>query len=254
MKLYNNFCIFIAIAILPGISEAGQDRLENLRMPYQQIKTLSCEIRRDITLPEGETLRMLSRVYYERDDRMHAETFSPVRRRMVCNGKILRMFIEGANKGFESPVIKLDQEMLVNLRSVPGSPENYLMVIENAREVPLEPLDNSSQERSGFDNGKSFTVVSTDNIGRVVRIEVFESPEMTKLILQTDFSAFQEILPGVWLPCLHRTRKIIMGVEQNETMRVDRPVANKTIPASLFDSDAFFKGVEFVESLDKLGF
>lgn len=52
--------------------------LDRVLKPYEAIQTLSCEIRRDTPLPDGQVLRMLSRVYYQRPDRLHVENFSPV--------------------------------------------------------------------------------------------------------------------------------------------------------------------------------
>lgn len=51
---------------------------ERVLAAYDAVQTLSCEIRRDTPLPDGQVLRMLSRVYYQRPDRLHVENFSPV--------------------------------------------------------------------------------------------------------------------------------------------------------------------------------
>ncbi len=66
-----------AMGLAVCVSQAETVR-ERVLKPYEAVQSLSCEIRRDTPLPEGQTLRMFSRVYYQRPDRLHVENFSPV--------------------------------------------------------------------------------------------------------------------------------------------------------------------------------
>jgi outer membrane lipoprotein-sorting protein len=241
----------LAAMVLTASGAHGETVRERLLKSYDAIQSLSCEIRRDTPLPDGQTLRMLSRVYYQRPDRLHVENFSPVKRRIVSDGTVFRSYTEGAPKGFSRPVAELNEEMLRNLRMVPGSAANMLEVLADATEVPLEP-SGEFPVRVGYDNGKSFAVLSLDENSRLARFEIYSSAAMTDLGTRTDFSAFQEVIPGTWIACLQQSKITLQGMERTETTRVDNLVANGEIPASLFVATAFFPGVEFVDSFEKI--
>ena len=55
------------------------------------------------------------------------------------------------------------------------------------------------------------------------------------------------------IACLQQSKVTVQGMERTETTRVDNVVANGEIPASLFEADAFFPGVSFVDSFEKIG-
>lgn len=241
----------VAMMWAAGVAQ-GETVLERILKPYDAVQSLSCEIRRDTPMPDGQTLRMLSRVYYQRPDRLHVENFSPVKRRIVSDGTVFRSFTEGAPKGFSRPVAELNEEMLRNLRMVPGSAANVLQMLASSTEVSLNPTE-EFPVRAGYDNGKSFAVLSLNKDGHLARFELFSSSAMTDLQTQTDFSAFQEVISGTWIACLQQSKVTILGMERTETTRVDNLVANGEIPASLFVADTFFPQVEFVDAFEKIG-
>jgi hypothetical protein len=76
---------------------------------------------------------------------------------------------------------------------------------------------------------------------------------MNDLRTRTDFSAFQEVVPGTWIAGLQQSKVTLQGMERTETTRVDNLAANGEIPAALFEADAFFPGVQFVDSFEKIG-
>ena len=246
----------MAVWMAAGVLAAGAARGETVRerwlKSFDAVQSLSCEIRRDTPLPDGQTLRMLSRVHYQRPDRLLVENYSPVQRRIVSDGAVFRSHAEGAPQGFSRPVAELSEEMLRNLRMVPGSAANMIEVLEGTAEVPLEGTA-EFPVRVGYDNGKSFAVLNLDEKGRLARFEIYSSPAMTDLSTCTDFSAFQEVVPGVWIAALQQSKITLQGLERTETTRVDNLVANGEIPAALFESSAFFPGVEFVDAFEKIG-
>ena len=170
----------------------------------------------------------------------------------MSDGTVFRSYTQGAPKGFSRPVKDLSEEMLRNLRMVPGSAANMLEILKDAKEVPLEPTA-EYPVRAGYDNGKSFAILNLDDKGRLARYEIYSSAALTDLLTRTDFSAFQEVSPGVWIASLQQSKVILQGLERTETTRVDNLVANGEIPASLFEADAFFAGVEFVDDFGKIG-
>ena len=242
----------MAMLVLAAGAARAETVLERVLKPYESVQSLSCDIRRDTPLPDGNTLRMLSRVYYQRPDKLHVENASPVQRRIVSDGTVFRSYTQGAPKGFSRPVKDLSEEMLRNLRMVPGSAANMLEILKDAKEVPLEPTA-EYPVRAGYDNGKSFAILNLDDKGRLARYEIYSSAALTDLLTRTDFSAFQEVSPGVWIASLQQSKVILQGLERTETTRVDNLVANGEIPASRFEADAFFAGVEFVDDFGKIG-
>ncbi|HAL91441.1 MAG TPA: hypothetical protein DCM68_00220 [Verrucomicrobia bacterium] len=244
--------IWMAAMVVAAGAARGETVRERVLKPYDSIQSLSCEIRRDTPLPDGQTLRMLSRVYFQRPDKLHVENFSPVKRRIVSDGTVFRSYTEGAPKGFSRPVAELSEEMVRNLRMVPGSAANLLEVLAGSTEVALDPTS-EFPVRAGYDNGKSFAVLNLDEQGRLARFEIYGSPAMTDLSTRTDFSAFQEVAPGVWIACLQQAKITIQGMERTETTRVDNVIANGEIPAALFEAAAFFPDVEFVDSFEEIG-
>ena len=242
---------FLAVLAM-ACGARGETVLERVLKSTDAVQSLSCEIRRDTPLPDGQTMRMLSRVYFQRPDRLHVENYSPVKRRIVSDGTVFRSYTEGAPKGFSRPVAELDAEMLRSLRMVPGSSSNMLEPLRGAEEAMLEATE-EFPVRASYSNGKSFAVLSLDGQGRLARFELFSSPAMTDLQMRTDYSAFQEAVPGVWIACLQQSKVTIQGLERTETTRVDNLAANGEIPASLFESASFFPGIEFVDSFEKIG-
>ena len=66
---------------------------------------------------------------------------------------------------------------------------------------------------------------------------------MTDLRTRTDFSAFQEVVPGTWIAGLQQSKVTFQGMERTETTRMDNLSANGEIPAALFaGAEAFFPG------------
>jgi hypothetical protein len=222
--------------------------LRRVAAPYAAVRSVSCEMRRDTPLPGGATARMLSRVHFERGDRMHVETTAPLRRRIVCDGAHFRMHLEGEPRGYGVPVADLPDDMLGNLRSVPGSPDMALRQLEGVQERAL-PASDAFPVRAGYDNGKTFTVLSLDEQSRLAQIEVFAAPDMLQRIARTVFSSYREVLPGVWFACVQRTEAVLRGKERTETLRIGNLIVNGDLPASLFNPDAFFENIVFVDSI-----
>ena len=240
----------VALAVV--CTEAGAGTLwQRAVAPYAAVSNLSCEVRRDAPLPSGGTARMLSRVDFARGDRMHVETVAPLARRIVCDGTRFRVHMEGEPNGYEAAVSNLPAVMLVNLRSVPGSPEMALQPLAGVKEVPL-PATSAYPRRAGYDNGKTFTVVSLDDAGRLALIEVFDGAGMPKRVATTKFTGYREALPGVWFATVQKTEAKLRGKMRTETQRISNLTVNGTIPEKRFDPEAFFEGITFVDDPEAL--
>lgn len=245
----NRLLPLLVSVVVPGIASA-QTLAERLLVQYDPIRSVTCAIRRDVEGPGG-SMRMLSRVYYQKPDRLHVDQSTPIPRRIVADGTTFYSYIEGDPKGFSRPVEKLSEEMLTNLRKVPGTAMEHLMKL---RGVPEKDMDATPEfpVRRGYEAEKVFVVLSLDATGRLVRIEFYSTPSMTEKTAQYDYSAFQEVAGGAWVPCLHKGAFNVGGVASEETTRVDNLVVNEPIAPNLFVAGPFFKDVEFVDEFERM--
>ena len=217
---------------------------EKLCTQYEAVKTLQCQLRRD-TEAKGGSMRKLSRIYFQRVDKLHVDNVSPLKRRIVCDGELFQSYVEGDPKGFSQPVAKLERDMLTSLRQVPGTAMEHLLRLTGVAETNLPPVD-------GYDTGKNFVVLALDASNRLARVEFFASPAQQQRLARWDYSQFQEVAPGVAIPCLHQAVISLGGAESHDTVHVDNLVCNQPIPANLFQPALFFKGVQFVGSFEEI--
>jgi hypothetical protein len=230
---------------------AGAETLaEKLLAQFDPVQSVACEIRRDVEGPGG-SMRMLSRVYYRKPDLLHVDQPAPIPRRIVSDGATFYSYVEGDPRGFSRPVEKLSEEMLVNLRKVPGTPMEHLMKLRGVAEKDLDATP-EFPVRTGYETEKVFVVLSLDAEGRLARIEFYATPAMAHRTAQYDYSGFRQVAGGAWVPCLHKGAFTVGGVETKETVRVDNLAVNEPIAQGLFVAGPFFEGVEFVDEFDKV--
>lgn len=241
--------VLLLFALTPALASA-ETLAEKLLAQYAPIQTVTCEIRRDVEGPAGG-MRMLSRVYYQKPDRLHVDQPTPVPRRIVCDGTTLYSYIEGDPKGFSRPVEKLNDEMLTNLRKVPGTAMEHLVKLRGLAEKGLEATP-EFPVRKAYETDKVFVVLSLDPEGRLARIEFYATPAMAEKTAQYDYSGFQQVAGGAWIPCLHKGVFNVGGVESTETIRVGNLAVNEPIAQNLFVAAPFFKDVQFVDEFDKV--
>lgn len=238
-----------ALAALVGLAATGvlaETLVERLIKDYEAVQTLTCDLRRD-NEAGADKMRFLSRIYYARPDRLHVENTAPIERTIVSDGTNFYSYIAGDPKGFSRPVSELDVEMLRSLRKVPGTAMDHLLRLAGVSETEL-PATAEFPVRRGYDAGKLFAVLSTDASNRLARIEFYTSADQKTLTGQYDYSAFQEVAPGVWIPCLHQGAMRVAGQETRETTRVSNLSINTPIGNGLFIAAPYFKGVDFVDS------
>ena len=242
-----------AALLLPRTARAGE-AVQALLDSYASVPQLTCELRRDIQTPDGDTVRFLSRIWFQRPDRLHSENLSPMKRRTVCDGTTLRQYTEGLPRGFARPVAELEGDALTNLRMLPGSNSNWLEPLRDIPETDLPPADDATSARrvACTNPGKSYAVLSFDESNRWTRLEMYTSPAMTDRLLLAEFSDFAEVAPSVWLPRRQRIDFSMDGAVRTETVRLDNLSSTAPIPAAMFDAESFFPGVTFTDSFDKM--
>lgn len=223
---------------------------EKLIAQYEQVQALTCDIRRDTET--GDTkVTTLSHVTFQRPDRLFVENVTPLKRTIVADGTNFFSYIEGDPKGFSRPINKLSEDMLISLRKVPGTAMDHLLRLKGVPENSMEP-EKDFPVRKSYDAGKVFAVLSMDPEGRLARIEFYPSKEMKEKTAQYDYSQFQEALPGVWIPTLHRVSYSQGGVDASESSRVDNLRINPSVNPDLFDPGRYFVNIKFASTFDEI--
>lgn len=190
---------------------------------------------------------MLSRVYYQQPDRIHVDNFTPLKRRIIADGSHFYSCFEGAAKGFSRPIDELNDDMVISLRKVPGTPMDHLLRLRGVPEIDMEPED-GFLVRKGYQADKTFVILSLDSKRRLARIEFYTSPRRKEKTAQYEYGQFKEVLSGVWIPCLHNATRKIRNSESKETVRITNLTVNEPIAKSLFVPGPFFKNVQFVDN------
>ncbi len=239
-----------ALTVAAAAQVSAQTLVDTLLGGYDRIQSVTCEVVKDAE-SAGRTVRTLSRIYYQKPDRLHVENIAPVQRRILADGTNFFSFIEGEPKGFTRPINRLEPDLLISLRKVPGSPMEHLLRLKGLAETHLPPLPEYPVRR-GYAAAKTFVTLALDASNRLARIEFYPDAACTGLTARCDYSGFQEALPGVWLMTEHRSTLNVGGIESRETSRYHNLVVNGAIAPNLFNPGLFFKDVPFVTDFGDL--
>lgn len=240
----------LAVVMAGEVHVQASTLAEMLLASYDTVTNLQCEIRKEIAAGDAKVKR-LSRVYFSRPDRLHVDGVAPVRRRIVADGKQLCSYIDGDPMGYRKPIDQLDEDWVISLRQVPGTPMDHLLRL---RGVPEEVLaaEERFPVRRGYQVGALYAVLSQDSSGRLARIEFFRKVGEGETTASYTYEHFEEKAPGAWIPMVQRAR-IQQGVQSSEEVtRLTNCRVNEPIPEGLFDPGAFFPGVRWTDSLGEI--
>lgn len=243
--------ITILGACLLAMHVAAESTLvDQLLAQYEQIESVTCDLRRDVTQGDQE-IRWLSRIYFQRPDRLNVKNHAPLPRRIVSDGTALFQHNRDQPRGFRQAVDELSEAMLLSLRRVPGTPMEHLARL---RDVPEKVLDGAGEfpVRRAYATAKIYAVLHADEAGRLGRLELFDATDRSRLTGEIDFSAFVEVLAGVWIPMRQDARFYLGDLTVQESVRLSQYTVNVPIPADRFEPAAFFQDVEWVADFDKL--
>ena len=238
-------------AALTGTTLAGNTTIDNIIKQYSKINSVSCVVSRTIAFKELET-RLLSRVYYERPNKLHVQQTAPIERRIVCDGTNFFYYIKGDPKGYSQPVDKLSEKQIIELQKIPGSSEDILY-----RLVDLKPKELPGNEefptQLAYSTTNNLNIIIFINDKKLIKkIVFFKDKELTKLTSTYEYSNFIEAIPGVFVPTTHIMTVNIDDKQRTENAKFSHYKANGPIPQSLFNAKPFFEGVEFVDSFKKI--
>ncbi len=234
----------------PPPAPAGQTLVESLNAGYAALDTVACEIRKT-TKSEGKTLRMLSRVHYQRPDHIHVENVAPSERRIIADGKSLYYHEAGVPRGFSRPIADLSSDWLAALRNTPGTAVEHLAKLQGLSEVAL-PASPEGAVRRGYQADRVFVVLTADEKHRLTGITFFKTARMEAVTAEYRYDDHVEVTPGCWIPRRHQATVYLPDGERiEETRRISKLVVNAPIAATLFDAALFFRDVEFVSDFAK---
>jgi len=238
-------------AALAGTTLAGNTTIDNIIKQYSKINSVSCVVSRTIAFNENET-RLLSRVYYERPNKLHVQQTVPFDRRIVCDGTNFFYYIKGDPKGYSQPVDKLTEKQIIELQKIPGSSEDILYRLVNLKPKELTGNDEFPTQLAYTTTNDINIIIFINDKKLIQKIHFFKNKELTKLTSTYEYSNFIEAIPDVFVPTTHRMTININDKERTETAKFSHYKANGPIPQSLFNAKPFFKGVEFVDSFKKI--
>jgi hypothetical protein len=237
-------------ACLAGADGRAETQITRLLAAYGKVQTVSCSVRRTVE-SDGRRVEFLSRVFYERPDRLNVENISPVRRRIVSDGTTFFSYADGDPKGFSRPVDELPSPMLISLRRLPGTAMDHLLRLEDAQETSL-PAAAPYAHRYSYPAGTNVLVLSCDDQLRPARIDVYASASLAERVASFAYSDFREVIEGVWVPFRHEARISLGDVTSTETTVIDQYHVNEPLAEGLFVAKPYFSDVVFVDDFKKI--
>jgi hypothetical protein len=248
MNTTKRIFLYILILALPVVARARL--VDELLASYDGIKSVSCEVRRTSWMSEKK-MKSLSRVHYQKPDRIHVDSFAPIKRRHVADGKRLYYYVAGDPLGFSRPVNELDENWLISLRKVPATAMEHLLKIGAAKEDKLS-AGTGYFARCGYKTDKPYIVLSLVATNKLQLVEYYETPKMENLLLRCEYKQFEEVLPGVWFSLHQETKLNFKGIESRETVQFLNVSVNKPIAKSLFNHEYYFRKVKFVDDFEEI--
>lgn len=239
-----------AAALLAARTGYGETLAERLLAAYDGVKSVSCEVRREMRSEGAPAVRTLSRVHWQRGDRLNVETVTPLPRRIVADGAALFSYIDGDPMGFSRPVDQLDPDWLLSLRKIPGTPTEHLLRLKGVAEEEL-PGTAEFPVRRGYQAERIYAVLCLDASNRLARLEFYRDAGRQDLVAHYRFIQFEE---KAGVPFVLRQEAVLRTgeVEAHETTQVLRLEVNQPQPGLLFQPDRFFKKVTFTGDMKEI--
>ncbi len=238
----------VAAALAAAVRANEPTLAEQVCRSYTNIQTVSCLVRKTTVMRE-QTARMLSRVYYQRPDRLHVENVAPLRRRILSDGARFYLAQDGWRKGYSVPLAELDGEWKIMQQSIPGTAMEHLLRLQGAAEDELESQPELPVRRGYQKDGNLYVVLAADADGRLARMEFYKNRDLTERTALYRFDEFLHVTNNCWLAGRQQAEVRLQDELIEETRRFDNLQVNQPLAAGLFDPNAFFKGIDFVPDI-----
>ncbi len=240
--------ILVLISATCLFAEKPQRTLaEDLIASYETVQTMRCDIRREVDV-DGKLQTSLSRVWFQRPNRLRVDAVSPTPRGIVVDGATIYKWVKGQDHGVMIPMNEAPKAELIQVQRVPATGQEYLLHLEGLPETTLSPQPGFPVRR-GYAQPAPLpdTVVSMTPENRRGRIELYASPAQTNRLLKVDYSGWKEIAQDIWIPCVQDTTGYRReGAPVFETLRAGSIVVNRKIDPKHFDPAAWAGDVTFV--------
>jgi len=246
-RMIPGFLALAAVVLPVGAGTDDGTLAERLIAAHEAIRTVRCDVRRE-TVVDGKRVNTLSRVWYERPDRLRVETVTPEPRRILVDGTTIYKWVEGHAEGVRIPLDEASEAERLQVRKVPGTAEDYLLRLRGVAEQALPPTD-AFPVRRGYESPEPhpFAELALDKDGRLARFSLFSSTAQANRLVQVEFGGWREAKPGLWFPCLQTTTAAGPdGKTIRETLRVSALVVNEPLDPSLFDVAQAARDIQFV--------
>jgi hypothetical protein len=242
--------LFMAGSGLGGEPNTGS-LAERLLAESGKIRTVRCEIRRELEAG-GNVMQTLSRVWYERPDKLRVETVTPEARRIVADGTSIYKWIEGQTNGVRILIAGAPEGELIQVRKVPGTADEHLSRLRGVPESEL-PAEEGFPVRRAYtpQAPHPYTVLSLDAMGRLARLEFFDPANHANRLLMVEYGGWKEGKPGIWIATLQKTEaRGRDGTRVLETLRVSNLAVNEPFDPMEFDAARRVPGVIFLSPLE----
>ena len=250
MKRTSAYFLISLVAMLVSPFTYGGQVVSDLLASYDCVETVACKVRTSIH-DNTKAPPSLTRVHFQKGDRLHVHHIVPTKRRIISDGN--HVYYQGVQpqQGYRKSVQELDASWLVQLRNVPASPMEYLLPLKHVEETILnEKHDLKATIGCALDS--TYVVLQLDERGRLLRLSYFDTPKRINKSIEHRFSHFQELCPGAWLALTHET--ITYGTK-GQTKRISRfssVAVNRPVHDVLFEPDNFLPTATFVDKFTAL--
>ena len=237
-----------AAAAPPELTVPATNVLDAVHARYAAVSNVLCTVRRSVLIggKDGGSGESVSRIVWQRGDKLNVQRISPERRRTVIDGATVWTASDGQESPVSFPVSEQLPSQAANLRAVPGSPEEVLSVLDPATAEDLARAGDSAARRVAFavsdeESQVARAVLSIDGNGFVASLQGYSDDAMATPLFKTVFSAPAEVLPGVMLFRKIVTESEAGGRTLSAVSSFERLRVNETLAPATFDAKAFFK-------------
>jgi len=244
-------CFTVTVSPSHANEQEEPTLVQTLLNQYAAIESVACDVRRDVTTPDG-TIRWLSRVYYRKENQLHAANARPQPRLIIADGNHMYQHTANEPRGFKRAIDDLDRNMRINLKRIPGTIMEHLLRLKDTPETVLEPSSEAPTRRA-YEAEHVYAILEADDQYRLLRILFFQAQDQNQKTGEIVCEQYEEVLPGTWIAKQHHATFYIGDNTVRERTRFTNYEVNVAIADEKFLPAAHFSDeIEWVDSFNKL--